>query len=101
MCASIIVRLSLLLLLVGVGGGAMTDEERQRLMWLERKVIELLWLTVIAGAAFIGWLTVYLVFTYLIVNPPGSVFVGGWLLGGFILKRHTFRGAPKHIEYLY
>jgi hypothetical protein len=27
--------------------GAMNEEERQRLIWLERKVTELLWLTII------------------------------------------------------
>ena len=83
----------------------MNDEERERLMWLERKVTELLWAGIIAGAIFIGWITAYIVTRYVIVDAPGwltfAVFVGGWLVGGFILQRHTFRGAPKHIQYLY
>jgi hypothetical protein len=32
----------------------MNKEEQYRLLWLERKVTELLWLTIIAGAVFIG-----------------------------------------------
>ena len=85
--------------------GAMNEEERQRLIWLERKVTELLWAAISVGAIVIGLLTAYLVKTYLIVDAPGwltfAVFVGGWLLGGYILQRHTFRGAPEHIQYLY
>jgi len=81
----------------------MTDEERQRLLWLERKVTELLWAAIIVSGPVIGWFAARLV--NLIVDAPGwltfAVFVGGWLLGGFILQRHTFRGAPKHIQYLY
>jgi hypothetical protein len=83
----------------------MTDEEQQRLLWLERKVTELLWAAIIAGAVFIGWLTAYIVATYLMVDAPEwltfGVFIVGWLVGGFILQRHTFRGAPKHIQYFY
>jgi hypothetical protein len=104
-CASIIVRLSSLLLLVGVGGGAMNDEERKRLLWLETKVTELLWLAVSAGGAIIGYFTVYVVTTFLIVDAPGwlylTLFFGTWLVGGYILHRYTFRGAPEHIQYLY
>ena len=83
----------------------MTDEERQRLMWLERKVTELLWAAISVSSIFIGGVTAYLVTTYFIVDQSRwlwfAIFLPAWLLGGFILQRHTFRGAPKHIQYLY
>jgi hypothetical protein len=83
----------------------MNEEERQRLNWLELKVTELLWLVIIAGSISIGWLTVYLVFKYLIVDAPGwllfPVFLGAWALAAIILHRQTFKGAPDHIQYLH
>src|SRR5262249_13001838 len=85
------------------GGGAMNEEERRRLLWVETKVTELLWLAIIVCGPIIGWFTAKLVATF--VDAPVwllvAVFVGGWLVGGYILYRHTFRGAPDHIQYLY
>jgi hypothetical protein len=48
-----------------------------------------------------GWETHDQAITIQQLGANTTVFVGGWLLGGFVLQRHTFRGAPKHIQYLY
>jgi hypothetical protein len=71
------------------------DEMSQRLAWLERKMVRLLWAYISATTAFLGWIIASALFT----DPPygWAAFFGIWIVGGFILQRYEFKGAPEHI----
>lgn len=82
----------------------MTDDEEikklyERVAWLERKMVRLLWFAISAASAFFGWTVANVLF------PEKGwlwaiVFGGIWVTAGLILQRHEFKGAPKHIEFI-
>jgi hypothetical protein len=81
----------------------MTEDEvnklKQRIDWLERKMVRVLWLlvSVTSGAfafvvassfkSYLGWASLLLGF-------------GLWIALGLILQRQEFKGAPGHIEFI-
>jgi uncharacterized membrane protein len=85
-------------------GQNMTQDEinqiYQRIAWLERKMVRLLWALTSVVSLFAGWLVSHAVFG----DSPGwlkvGVFVAIWLVVGWILIRMELKGAPEHIEYI-
>jgi hypothetical protein len=78
---------------------AMTqDEISQRVAWLERKMVRVLWLLISGSSMLLGWVMASATgehgWTW------GAVFIVTWLTTGFIVQRIEFRGAPSHIEFL-
>jgi hypothetical protein len=73
----------------------------ERVAWLERKVVELLYALIGVCAMFAGW-----VVAGLLVGPPSLqwewqiVFVVSAGLVGLVLHRTVFKGSPGHIEYI-
>jgi hypothetical protein len=54
----------------------MTDERtllEQRVAWLEREMVRLLW-------------------------APLGIAIAAWGIAGWYLQRHEFRGAPAHVK---
>jgi hydrogenase-4 membrane subunit HyfE len=72
----------------------------RRIDWLEKKMVQVLWLLISATSALVRFVTsVVLVdeqYTWLRI----TVFVVTWLVLGWFLQRHTFRGAPDHIRFI-
>ena len=81
----------------------MTQEETkqiyERVAWLERKMVRLLWLAISGGAAFFGWTAANFVSA-----EKGwlwaVVFGGVWVTLALVVQRQEFKGAPKHIEFI-
>jgi drug/metabolite transporter superfamily protein YnfA len=81
----------------------MTDEEikqiYERVAWLERKMVRLLWLAISGSSAFLGW-----VVANVIVPDKGwlwaAVFGGIWLTASLIIQRMELKGAPTHVEFI-
>jgi hypothetical protein len=70
-----------------------------RVVWLERKMVRMLWLMITVASAFCGFVVAYSIdnsFGW----PSLVVAVGIWLALGFILQRQEFKGAPEHIEFI-
>jgi hypothetical protein len=81
----------------------MTEDEvnklHERVAWLERKMVRVLWMPISVTSLFAGLVAAYIVdksfgWTSIIVA------VGAWLTLGFVFQRQEFRGAPKHIEFI-
>ena len=72
----------------------------ERMDWLERKMVRVIWTLISAGSLFAGWLVSGAIFGENYGWERGSVFVATWLLSSFILQRMEFKGAPKHIDYI-
>jgi hypothetical protein len=73
-------------------------ELEQRVAWLERELVGVLFALIAAlgllGGAFVYWMT---------VESFGGLIAFGcavvaWVAIGLYLRRHHFRGAPKHIR---
>jgi hypothetical protein len=75
------------------------DELNERVAWLERKMVRVLWLLVSATSGFAGFMVAYTIDKSL-GWPSIFVAIGIWLIAGFILQRQEFKGAPKHIEFI-
>jgi hypothetical protein len=75
------------------------DEMTERVAWLERKMVRLLWIVISASAAFAGWMVANVVFPEK-GWPWGVLFCGVWVTLTFIIQRMEFRGAPAHIEFI-
>ncbi len=82
----------------------MTDAEiiyklDERVAWLERKMVRVLWLLVSITSAFAGFVVAYTVdksFGW----PSIVLAIGVWFTVGIVLQKHEFKGAPKHIEFI-
>jgi len=75
------------------------DQLNERVAWLERKMVRVLWLLVSIVSAFAGFVVAYTIDNSL---GPGSIIIGIgiWLTVGFILQRQEFKGAPQHIQFI-
>jgi hypothetical protein len=67
------------------------EQVEARIAWLEWKMVEVLWLAISVSSFLAGggspWLLV-------------PVFLLVWLVAGWRLERHTFRGAPPRINFV-
>lgn len=75
------------------------DQLAERVAWLERKMIRVLWLLVSVTSAFAGFVVAYTIdrsFGW----PSIIVAIGVWITASFIVQRHEFKGAPKHIQFI-
>ena len=75
------------------------DKLYERVAWLERKMVRVLWLLVSVTSAFAGFVVAYNIDKSL-GWPSIIVAVGIWITIGFIVQRQEFKGAPKHIEFI-
>jgi hypothetical protein len=75
------------------------DQLNERVAWLERKMVRVLWLLVSIISAFAGFVVVYTIDKSF---GSGSIVIGIgiWITVGFILQRQEFKGAPKHIQFI-
>jgi hypothetical protein len=74
-------------------------ELNERVAWLERKMVRLLWLAISGVSMFGGYIAAN------IIDPDkgvfwGAVFLGVWVISGFILQRLEFKAAPNHIQFI-
>ncbi|MGJ4929081.1 hypothetical protein ACQR1I_04705 [Bradyrhizobium sp. HKCCYLS2038] len=82
----------------------MTEDElisdlRERVAWLERKMVRVLWLLISATSAFAGIIVAHT------IDPsfglPSIVMgVATWLIAAFIVHRQEFKGSPEHIDFI-
>ncbi|WP_424632137.1 hypothetical protein [Bradyrhizobium sp. SYSU BS000235] len=75
------------------------DELTERVAWLERKMVRILWLLISVTSALVGLMVAYVVdnsFGWLSV----LVAVVIWLTAGLILQRQEFKGAPKQVQFI-
>lgn len=74
-------------------------ELNERVAWLERKMVRVLWLLISATSGFVGFIVAYTIdksFGW----PSIAIAVGVWVTVGLILQRQEFEGAPKHIQFI-
>lgn len=81
----------------------MTQDEfnklNQRVAWLERKMVRVIWLLSSASSAFVGFVVAYS------IDPshgwPSIVLGSGiWITLAFITHRQELKGAPQHIRFI-
>jgi hypothetical protein len=79
----------------------MNDERKlleQRLAWLEREMIRLLWAAIGGLSLVVGGIA----YTATINSFGGlgafGIAVVAWAISGWYLHRHEFRGAPAHVK---
>jgi hypothetical protein len=81
----------------------MTQDEieklNERVAWLERKMVRVLWLLISATSGFAGFMVGYTIDKSL-GWPSILVAIGIWFTAGIILQRQEFKGAPKHIQFI-
>ena len=75
------------------------DKLNERVAWLERKKVRVLWLLVSVTSAFAGFVVAYTI-DKSYGWPSIVVGIGIWLTLGVIISRQEFRGAPRHIEFI-
>jgi hypothetical protein len=79
----------------------MNDERamlEQRIAWLEREMVRLLWAAMTAlGLLFGGLAYRFTVDSFGGLGALGFAVVV-WLIVGLYLHRHEFRGAPVHVK---
>jgi hypothetical protein len=74
-------------------------ELNERIGWLERKMVQVLWLLISVVSGFFGWVVTSVIdaqHNWLRI----AAFVVVWLVVGWFLQRHTFKGAPDHIQFI-
>jgi hypothetical protein len=79
----------------------MTDERtllEQRVAWLEREMVRLLWALIGLSSLFIGGVA----YTVTVDRFGGlgalGIAIAAWGIAGWYLQRHEFRGAPAHVK---
>ena len=75
------------------------DKLSERVAWLERKMVRVLWLLISLTSGSIGFVVAYSIdksFGW----PSLVVGLGVWLVSGMILQKQEFKGAPRHIEFI-
>jgi hypothetical protein len=80
---------------------AMMDDRallEQRVAWLEREMVRLLWAAISAGSFIAGGIAYR--FTVDSLGGLGAlgIAVAAWIATGWYLHRHEFGGAPAHIK---
>jgi hypothetical protein len=75
------------------------EELKERVAWLERKMVRVLWLLVSATSGFAGFMVAYTIDKSL-GWPSILVAIGIWITASFILQRQEFKGAPRHIQFI-
>lgn len=75
------------------------NQLKERVSWLERKMVRVLWLLISATSGFAGFMAAYTIDKSL-GWPSILVAIGIWLAVGLILQRQEFKGAPKHIQFI-
>jgi hypothetical protein len=81
---------------------ANVDEIRERVLWLERKLAELLdGICVVMGLA-VGWVVADLLVGGMSGIIPGMIWLvcllGTYIAVTLVLKRVVFKGAPDHVR---
>jgi membrane protein YdbS with pleckstrin-like domain len=79
----------------------MNAEPNERLAWLERKMVQVLYLLINAGSWLLSWQAANLIMGEKSGWSSwswGIVFVVTFFLVFFILQRYVFKGAPKHVD---
>jgi hypothetical protein len=82
---------------------APADKIEARISWLERKIVEILWLVIGLTALAMGALAAWLVRDAMEMHSMwvyGPVAAAVWGVTGWLLKRRAFRGAPPHIDFI-
>ena len=74
-------------------------ELSQRVAWLARKMVRVLWALVSMISGFVALVIVYNIDQSL-GWPTLLIAIGIWLALGFVLQRQEFKGAPRHIEFI-
>jgi hypothetical protein len=72
---------------------------KERVAWLERKMVRVLWLLVSVTSAFAGFVVAYSIDNSL-GWPSAVIGIGTWITLAFVLQRQEFKGAPMHIEFI-
>lgn len=75
------------------------EKLNERVAWLERKMVRVLWLLISATSAFTGFVVAYTIDKSL-GWPSILVASGIFFTSGLILHRQEFKGAPKHIQFI-
>ena len=80
----------------------MTDgaEIKQRIEWLERKMVQVLWGMVSLVSAGVGVAISVITVDAEHVLLRIAVWLVSWLLIGWFLQRNVFKGAPAHIRFI-
>lgn len=75
------------------------DQLNERVAWLERKMVRVLWLLVSIASGSVGFVVARTIDES---HGWGSIVIGigVWLTLGFVLSRQEFKGALKHIEFI-
>jgi hypothetical protein len=76
------------------------NELSERVAWLERKMVRVLWALISSASALLGWIVANALAGEQRGWAWGTLFLGIWLTAGFILQRIEFKGAPSHIEFI-
>jgi hypothetical protein len=75
------------------------EKLNERVVWLERKMVRVLWLLISATSGFAAFMVAYTIDKSL-GWPSILVAIGIWFTAGLILQRQEFKGAPKHIQFI-
>jgi hypothetical protein len=79
----------------------MNDERillEQRIAWLEREMVRLIWASMTALGLLFGGLAYRLTVDTFGGLAAFGFAIGAWLIVGLYLHRHEFRGAPAHVK---
>jgi hypothetical protein len=74
-----------------------------RISWLERKMVEVLWLLCGVTSMLIGGFAAFCTSQFMDTRSMwllAPVYFVAWLGSGWLLERRTFRGAPPHIDFI-
>ena len=66
------------------------NELSERVAWLERKMVRVLWALISCTSAFLGWVAANALVGEQSGLAWGMLFLGTWLTVGFILQRIEF-----------
>ncbi len=79
------------------------EKVEARISWLERKIVEVLWLLIGLAALLVGAMAAWFVGEAMEMRSMwlhAPVFLVAWGVTGWLLQRRTFRGAPPHIDFI-
>jgi cation transporter-like permease len=83
----------------------LTEAEKveARMSWLERKMVEVLWLLISLTSLVVGGVAAWLSSEFMETRSLWllvPVFVVAWAVAAWLLQRTTFRGSPPHIDFI-
>jgi hypothetical protein len=79
----------------------MNDERallEQRIAWLEREMVRLIWAAIGGLGLFAGFLTYKSTVDSLGGLGAFGIAIVAWAIVGWYLHRHEFKGAPAHVK---